>query len=154
MKYLLLLVSLFFSPLALAGELDSALAHSAAGIKTQSARMKVIAENIANADSTGTTPGAEPYRRKLISFSPVLDKKTGAQLVSVDKISRDKKTPFQAKFDPSHPAANEEGYVLLPNVKTSIEMLDMKEAERTYEANLRAIETSKKMYTSTIELMR
>lgn len=139
---------------AYADNLNNAMNHSTAGLKTQSARMKVIAENIANAGSTGSTPGAEPYRRKTISFSNELDKQRGVSVVTVDKISRDRKTPFKARFDPSHPAANEEGYVLLPNVSRSIEKLDMKEAERSYEANLGAIETTKRMYTGTIDLLR
>lgn len=137
-----------------AGNLDQAFAHSAAGMKTQSARMKVVAQNIANADSTGSTPGAEPYRRKTITVKSKLDPITGAQIVTVDNIGRDYESAFQARYEPNHPAANAEGYVLLPNVSTSTERLDMKESQRSYEANLSAIETTKRMYTNTIDLLR
>lgn len=137
-----------------AGGLDEAYLQSAAGMKAQSERMKVIAQNIANVSTTGQTPGAEPYRRKQIFFKNKTDKKTGLNVVQVDKISRDRKSPLAKRFDPSHPAANSEGYVLLPNVETSLENVDMKEAERSYEANLGAVETTKKMVSSTVDLLR
>jgi flagellar basal-body rod protein FlgC len=116
--------------------------------------MKVISENIANDSSIGTTPGAEPYRRKTINFKEKLDKQSGVKLVTVNKIGRDYKTAFGAKFDPANPAADEKGYVLLPNVENPVEMLDMKEAQRSYEANLGAMQTSKKMYLNTVELLK
>lgn len=139
---------------AYAGGLDDAMSQSVAGMKVQGARIKVIAQNIANADSTGDTPGALPYVRKTINFKNKFDKNTGIEVVTVDKIGKDNKSEFSARFDPSHPAANSEGYVLLPNVAKSIEMVDMKEAQRSYEANLGAVKTTKKMMMSTLELLR
>lgn len=123
-------------------------------MKTQSARMKVIAQNIANSGSTGTTPGAEPYRRKIITLKQKVDPETGNMVVKVDRIGRDYRTPFSAKYDPNHPAADNNGYVLLPNVSSTTEKLDMKESERSYEANLGAIGTSKRMYMNTLDLLR
>ena len=139
---------------ASAGSLDEAFIQSTSGMKAQGARMKVIAQNIANSSSTGQTPGAEPYRRKIIIFKNKIDKKTGYNVVQVENIKNDSKTPFNAKFSPSHPAANEDGYVLLPNVSSSLESVDMKEAQRSYEANLGAVETTKRMIGNTIELLR
>lgn len=137
-----------------AGGLDDAMNQSVAGMKAQSERMKVVAQNIANSSSTGTTPGAEPYRRKLIIFNNKTDKKTGYNVVQVQQIKDDRRTPLGAKFDPSHPAANKDGYVLLPNVEISLENVDIKEAQRSYEANLGAVETTKRMTNSTIDLLR
>jgi flagellar basal-body rod protein FlgC len=154
MKIVILSLFILFSSSAFAGSLDEAIMQSTAGMKAQGARMKVVAQNIANATSTGQTPGAEPYRRKLILFKNKIDKNSGYNIVQVDKIKGDRKTKFNAKFDPSHPAANQDGYVLLPNVEPAIENVDMKEAQRGYEANLGAAETSKKMIGSTIDLLR
>jgi flagellar basal-body rod protein FlgC len=150
----LVIFSTLFSHTAFASGLDDALMQSAAGMRVQSERMKVVSENIANQSSTGTTPGAEPYRRKTINFKNKVDKQTGVEMVTVNKIGRDYKTPLNAKFDPSNPAADEKGYVLTPNVDTPIEMVDMKEAQRAYEANMSAMSTSKKMYMTTIELLK
>jgi flagellar basal-body rod protein FlgC len=149
-----ILAVLFVPCLANAVDLDDAFTQSAAGMMVQSQRISVISQNIANADSTGTTPGALPYRRKTILFKNNIDPKTGKEVIGVAKVSRDYKTKFQATYDPGHPAADEDGYVLLPNVSRSIETVDMKEAERSYEANLGAIETTKRMYMNTLELMR
>jgi len=154
MKFKIFLLIVLTSSVAFAGSLDEAIMQSTSGMKAQGARMKVVAQNIANTTSTGQTPGAEPYRRKLIFFKNKIDKNTGYNVVQVDKITGDRKTKFNAKFDPSHPAANADGYVLLPNVEPTIENLDMKEAQRGYEANLGAVETSKKMIGSTIDLLR
>lgn len=143
-----------FSQTAKSSGLDDALIQSAAGMRTQSERMKIVSENIANQSSTGTTPGSEPYRRKTITFKNQVDKETGVEAVKVSKIGRDYKTPLRAKFDPGHPAADENGYVLTPNVDTPIEMVDMKEAQRSYEANISAMQTSKRMYMNTIELLK
>ena len=145
---------LIASSAAVAGGLDDAMNQSTAGMKAQSERMKVVSQNIANASSTGQTPGAEPYRRKVILFKNKQDKKTGYNVVQIEKIVSDKKTPLNAKFDPSHPAANSDGYVLLPNVETSVESVDMKEAERGYQANLGAVEITKRMVNNTIDLLR
>ena len=154
MKKTFLAIGLFACSAAFAGDLGDAFSHSAAGMRVQGARMKVVAQNIANADSTGSTPGADPYRRKIITFDNKYDREKGIVAVKVDNISKDYKTKFKAIYDPSHPAADENGYVLTPNVSTSIESLDMKEAERSYSANLGVIETTKRMYMQTIDLLR
>ncbi|MBL8808163.1 MAG: flagellar basal body rod protein FlgC [Rhodospirillales bacterium] len=134
-------------------DLQKSMRVSAAGMAAQSTRMRVIAENIANADSLGETPGADPYRRKTISFRNILDRQIGAQTVRVGKIGTDK-TSFTRRYEPSHPAADAEGYVLAPNVNNLIEVMDMRQAQRSYEANISVIETSKSMLTRTIDLLR
>jgi flagellar basal-body rod protein FlgC len=126
---------------------------SSSGLKTQQDRLKVVAQNIANAESTGTRPGEEPYRRKTITFKNALDKETGAQLVKTDKIGVDR-SAFPRKFEPNSPLADAEGYVLQPNVNPINEMIDMREARRGYEANLNVIEASKSMLSQTISLLR
>ncbi len=126
---------------------------SAAGMKTQGTRLRVIAENIANADSLATSPGELPYRRKTAVFKNVLDRETGLDTVHVHKIQKDP-TPFQRKYDPGHPAADADGYVLSTNVNALIEMTDMREAQRSYEANLNVIKASKAMLNETIEVLR
>lgn len=152
--FAILLLLLMSVASADASGLDDAFAQSAAGMRVQGERMKIISENIANSESTGNTSAAEPYRRKTITFENKFDKKQGTNIVAVKNTGKDYKSPFEARFDPGHPAADEKGYVLLPNVKTSIEMLDMKESQRTYEANLGAIETTKRMYNNTLDLLR
>lgn len=134
-------------------ELKNSMKVSASGMKAQSERIKVIAENLANADSLGKTPGADPYRRKVINFKSELDRATGASLVKAQKPARDK-SDFDLKFDPGHPAANADGYVKMPNVKSVIEMADMREAQRTYEANLNAVDTARQMISRTVDLLR
>lgn len=134
-------------------DLMNTIAISASGMKVQSSRLRVVSENIANADSTGTTPGSAPYRRKTISFKDHLDRETGARLVEVNKIATDS-SQFNRKYDPTNPAANAEGYVLTPNVNTIMEMMDMREARRGYEANLNVIEASKNMMSQGINIIR
>lgn len=126
---------------------------SAAGMKAQGTRLRVISENIANADSLGKKPGDQPYRRKVVTFKSELDKSIGLDTVRVDRIRSDK-SEFQKKFDPHHPAADANGYVLVPNVNPLIEMFDMREAQRSYEANLSAIKASKAMLSSTLDILR
>lgn len=133
--------------------LSDTLLVSAAGMKAQSERLRVISENVANADSTGRTAEEDPYRRKVVSFRNVLDKELGVEKVKVDRVSRDA-SDFMLRYQPWHPAANTEGYVKYPNVTTIIEMVDMREAQRGYEANLNAIEISKAMLMRTIDLLR
>ncbi|MFY7778790.1 MAG: flagellar basal body rod protein FlgC [Elstera sp.] len=133
--------------------LKDAMQISAAGMRAQGQRLRVISENLANADSTAQTPGGEPYRRKIMTFKNVLDRSINADMVRVNKIMPDSKD-FELKYDPSHPAANAEGYVLRPNVNSLVEMSDMREAQRSYEANLSVIETSKAMLSRTIGLLR
>jgi flagellar basal-body rod protein FlgC len=133
-------------------ELYNAMAISAAGMKAQSMRMRVISENLANSDTTGETAGSDPYRRKTISFKSELDRANGVDKVTVDKIDRDQ-SDFRLKYDPSHPAADKNGYVKLPNVNPIIETMDMKEANRSYEANLSAIELSRGMLMKTVGML-
>ncbi len=133
--------------------LKDAMQISAAGMKAQGQRLRVISENLANADSTAQTPGGEPYRRKILTFKNVLNRSIGADMVQVNKIMPDAKD-FELKYDPSHPAANAEGYVLRPNVNSLVELSDMRQAQRSYEANLSVIETSKAMLSRTIGLLR
>tara|TARA_Y100000815_G_scaffold243123_1_gene240440 strand:+ start:102 stop:515 length:414 start_codon:yes stop_codon:yes gene_type:complete len=134
-------------------DLISSLKISAAGMKVQGIRLRVISENLANADSLPTGPGKSPYRRKNIQFQNVLNRELGLNLVKVKKIGVDK-SEFNRRFDPGHPAADEKGYVQTPNVKTLIEVMDMREAQRSYEANLTAIRTARSMMRRTIDLLR
>ena len=126
---------------------------SASGMKAQSDRLRVVSENIANAESVGTRPGEMPYRRKTISFDNHLDREIGAELVKTKKIGTDR-SDFKRKYDPNHPAADAQGYVLYPNVNSIMEMMDMREARRGYEANLNVIEASKSMLSQSINLLR
>ncbi len=135
-------------------EILNAMKISAMGMRAQGARIRVISENIANADTTGDTPGADPYRRQNITFKNELDRKIGAKLVEVDKIGVDLEAPFRLKYIPDHPAADENGYVKLPNVNSLIEMMDVREAQRSYEANLGMIEQARTMALRTIDLLR
>ena len=106
---------------------------AASGMTAQTARLRIISENVANADSTGSTPGEDPFRRKTISFAELIDRDSGATLVEVDRIGRDQ-SDFRLDYDPSHPAADEAGYVKRPNVEPIIEMANMREASRNYES--------------------
>lgn len=124
-----------------------------AGMHAQGDRLRVVAENIANVDSTGSTPGAEPYRRKTITFSNILDQHMGIDKVVTSGYGTDK-TPFKKKFEPGNPAADGQGYVLYPNVDSVIELVDMHEAQRDYEANLNVIDVSKSMISQTLGLLK
>ena len=135
-------------------DIMNAMTISAHGMKAQGARIRVISENIANADTTGLTPGADPYRRQTISFKNELDREMGIRLVDVGDIGVDNDAQFGLEFNPDHPAADEEGYVKTSNVNTMIEMMDIREAQRSYEANLGLIEQSRAMITRTIDLLR
>ncbi|MCK6418474.1 MAG: flagellar basal body rod protein FlgC [Alphaproteobacteria bacterium] len=137
----------------MSSDILNAMTISAMGMKAQGTRLRVISENVANADTTGTKPGEDPYRRKTITFKNVLDRENDMRLVKVDKIGADTK-PFELKYNPSHPAANEEGYVKMPNVNTLIEVMDVREAQRSYEANLGLIDQSRSMAMRTIDLLR
>lgn len=123
------------------------------GMRAQGLRLRVISENIANADSVSDVPGGDPYRRKVITFKNVMDDALQADVVGVREIGEDS-SEFQLRFDPAHPAANEDGYVQLPNVSTLVETMDMREANRSYQANLQLIETAKNMYAQTVGLLR
>jgi flagellar basal-body rod protein FlgC len=133
--------------------LSDTLQIAAAGMKAQDDRLRIVAENLANADSTASTPGGKPYQRKTITFQNVLDKQLGFETVKIAKRGTDN-SDFQKKYDPSHPAADEQGYVLYPNVSPIVEMIDMQESRRAYEANLNVVQVSKAMLVQTIDLLR
>ncbi|MCB9982251.1 MAG: flagellar basal body rod protein FlgC [Rhodospirillales bacterium] len=135
-------------------EILNAMQISASGMRAQGTRIRVISENVANANTTGETPGADPYRRQTISFKNVLDREAGVKKVEVNKIGEDYEDKFKLKYEPGHPAANEEGYVKYPNVSPLIETMDIREAQRSYEANLGMIEQSRTMVMRTIDLLR
>jgi flagellar basal-body rod protein FlgC len=126
---------------------------SAAGMRVQGARIRMITENIANADTTAAAPGGEPYRRQVMTFRNAFDREIGADTVRIGKVSRDP-SPFVEKFDPGHPAADARGYVRTANVSALIETADLKEAQRSYEANLGVIKASKSMLQQTIDVLR
>ena len=134
-------------------DLETSLKIAAAGMHAQSARLRVTAENLANARSTGETPGDDPYRRKTISFANALDRATGAELVEVRRYGQDT-APFEHRFEPSHPAANDKGYVSYPNVNPLVELMDMREAQRSFEANLTALQQARGMLQRTLDLLR
>lgn len=127
---------------------------SAAGLGAQSARLKIIAQNIANADSVGTRDGSkDPYRRQTVTFKEVYDKEMGMKVVKADKVSPDN-SDFTRKFEPGNPEADTQGYVSYPNVNSLVEMVDMREARRGYEANLNVIEASKSMFSDTLNIIK
>ncbi|MCB8837929.1 flagellar basal body rod protein FlgC [Aurantimonas sp. VKM B-3413] len=126
---------------------------ASSGITAQSTRMKVVSENIANAQTTGTTPGSDPYQRKTVSFQSEIDKLTGADLVEVGKISADR-SPFVIEHDPGNPAANADGYVKKSNVRMLVEMADMRDANRSYEANVQVVKQARELINMTIDLLR
>lgn len=134
-------------------DLVNSLSIAASGMKAQSDRLRIVAENIANVDSAGEAPGDTPYRRKTISFKNELDRELGVQKVQVSKYGVDN-SDFIRKYDPAHPAADQEGYVNMPNVNTLVELVDMREARRGYEANVNVIEVSKGMLSQTINMLR
>jgi flagellar basal-body rod protein FlgC len=134
-------------------DLMNSIKISASGMRAQGTRLRVVAENVANAESLGNTPGADPYRRKTIAFENILDRDLNADMVKVAKIGRDR-SDFSLVYEPHHPLSNEDGYLKRPNVNTLIEMTDMREAGRSYEANLSVIESSKSLIQRTIELIR
>lgn len=128
-----------------------ALSVAASALRAQQARMRIIAENIANADSTGQTPGADPYRGKIPVFEAAkIDGAMGVKLAAV----RPDETPFEMEYDPSHPAADANGYVKRPNVKSLIQSMDMRDAQRAYEANLNVIETTRSMEQKTLDILK
>jgi flagellar basal-body rod protein FlgC len=123
------------------------------GLFAQSTRMRILSENIANAETTGKTPGADPYQRKTISFESVADQTEGVDLVQVGEISRDK-AAFRTEYMPGHPAADDKGYVKLPNIDMLTELADMREASRSYTANTQVIKQVRELVSMTIDLLR
>jgi flagellar basal-body rod protein FlgC len=132
---------------------DDTLKTASSAMAAQTLRLRTISENIANANSTANSPGADPYRRKLVTFKNVLDRETGADTVKVDRIVPDA-APFEMKFMPGHPAADANGYVRMPNVNPLIEMGDLREAQRSYQANVDVIDATNTMISRAVDLLR
>ena len=126
---------------------------SGSGMRAQGQRLRVIAQNIANANSLPQEPNENPYRRKILTFRNEFDRAVGLEMVRVNRVRADM-SEFNRRYEPSHPAADADGYVLTPNVNTIIEMTDMREAQRSYEANMNVIKTSKSLLNSALELLR
>lgn len=134
-------------------DLTKTMQIAAAGMAAQSTRLRVVSENLANADSTAQVPGGDPYRRKVVTFRSALDRALGAETVKVAGI-KPAMGEFQRRFDPAHPAADKDGYVLMPNVNPLIEMMDMREAQRSYQANVSVIDAAKAMISRTLEILQ
>ena len=129
------------------------IAIAASGLRAQAGRMRVISENIANADSTAPRPGAEPYRRKIPTFRSEVDRTLDAQIVALGRVRTDP-SEFRLKHEPGHPSADANGNVQYPNVNSLVEMTDLKEAQRSYEANINLITASRRMIQRTIEILK
>ena len=134
-------------------DLKDAMHVAAAGMKVQGTRMRLVAQNLANADSTALRPGGEPYRRQTITFQNRLDRALGIETVGVARTGTDP-GPFNRRFEPGHPAADADGYVLMPNLDPLLEMMDLREAQRSFEANLNAMSLARTMVQRTIDLLR
>jgi flagellar basal-body rod protein FlgC len=133
-------------------DLNEAIGVAASGLTAQSQRLRIISENLANAESTGSTPGAEPYRRKIVSFHSVLDRATNITRVRTGPVQT-ASGDFERRYDPNHPGADAQGYVMMPNVNPLIEMMDMREAQRSYEANMNVIDAAKAMISRALDLL-
>jgi flagellar basal-body rod protein FlgC len=129
------------------------IAIAASGLRAQAGRMRVISENIANADSTAARAGADPYRRKIPTFRSEMDRALDAQTVAMGRIRTDR-SDFRTKYEPGHPSADANGYVKYPNVNSLVEMMDMREAQRSYESNLNVIGATRRMIQRTLEILR
>lgn len=126
---------------------------AASGLRAQSDRMRIHAENIANSQSTALDPGGDPYRRQIPLFKTVVDRESGLQTVAMSKVLPDK-SEFGKKYDPSHPSADGMGYIKTSNVNSLVESMDMRQAQRSYEANLNVIEAARSMMNRTLDLLR
>ena len=131
----------------------SSLRIAATGLHAQNARMRIIAENIANADSAGKTADEDPYRRRIPTFEAVMNDEAGGKIVELGKIAYDM-SDFQSRYEPGHPAADANGYVKYPNVNTLIESMDMRSAQRTYEANLNVVTVTRSMLGRTLDILK
>jgi flagellar basal-body rod protein FlgC len=129
------------------------LAVASSGLRAQIGRMRVISENIANADSVAQTPGGDPYRRRVVTFSAELDRTLGANVVQIGPVETDN-SDFLVKHEPGNPAANAQGDVKYPNVNSLVEMTDLRDAQRSYEANLNVISATKRMLQRTIDILK
>ena len=123
------------------------------GMKAQAERLRIIAENMANADSMATRAGEEPYRRRVVAFKDYVDAQTGAHKVKVAGVVTDN-SELPKKYDPNHPAADAQGYVTMPNVNPLVEMMDMKEAQRSYDANLTMMQTARDMNSKVLDILK
>ena len=133
-------------------DFTTSLIVAASGMRAQSERMRTISENIANANSTATTPGGDPYRRKITTMNSEFDRELSATLVTSGKPVADS-TAFRVQYDPGNPLADAKGYVKLPNVNELVEIMDMREAQRSYEADLTVMDASKSMLARTVDLL-
>jgi flagellar basal-body rod protein FlgC len=129
------------------------LAIASSGLRAQIGRMRIISENIANADSVAQTPGGDPYRRRIVTFSSELDRELGANVVKLGPVETDN-SDFQIKHEPGNPAANAQGDVKYPNVNTLVEMTDLRDAQRSYEANLNVVTATRKMLQRTLDILK
>jgi len=134
-------------------DFTKSMAIAASGLRAQAGRMRVISENIANSDSTAQQPGGDPYRRRIPTFASQLDRTIGAQVVTLGPVRPDP-TDFQVKYEPGHPAADASGYVKLSNVNPLVEMTDLRDAQRSYEANLNVITATRRMLARTLDILR
>jgi flagellar basal-body rod protein FlgC len=141
------------SPINGSGPLSQAMASAASGMRAQSLRARLVAENLANANSSATGPNGQPYQRKTMTFQQAIDQATGAGIVRPGRAVADQ-TPFRTSYDPSHPAADANGYVKLPNVSEMVEEADMREAERSYEANLATMSQARSMFSKTLDILK
>lgn len=126
---------------------------AAAGLRAQASRMRIIAENVANAESTGRTPDEDPYQRQIPVFDAEMNRELGARMVRMNDVRLDDRE-FRSVYEPGHPAADAEGYVRYPNVSSLIELMDMRDAQRSYEANLTMVEGTRRMLERTLDLLR
>ena len=129
------------------------LAIAASGLRAQAGRMRIISQNIANADSTPSSPGADPYRRKIPTFHSEFDRALDVQLVELGKVQTDQ-SDFRLKYEPGHPAADANGNVKYPNVNPLVEMTDMREAQRSYQANINVVTATRRMLQRTIDILK
>jgi flagellar basal-body rod protein FlgC len=135
------------------GDFTKSMSIATSGLRAQAGRMRVISENVANADSTASTAGGDPYRRKVPTFSSELDRALDAKVVALGKVVPDQ-TAFRVKHDPGNPAADAAGNVKYPNVNPLIEMTDMRDAQRSYEANLNIIAATRRMIQRTLDILK
>jgi flagellar basal-body rod protein FlgC len=126
---------------------------AASGLRAQMGRMRIISENIANVDSVAETPGGDPYRRKIVTFTSELDRTLGANVVQLGPVQTDN-SDFLVRHEPGNPAADANGNVKYPNVNTLIEMTDLRDAQRSYEANLNVITATRRMLKLTIDMLK
>jgi len=129
------------------------IAIAASGLRAQAGRIRVISENVANADSTAQRPGADPYRRRIPTFRAEVDRALEAKVVAMGPVRADP-SDFRTRYEPGHPAADANGYVKYPNVNSVVEMTDMREAQRSYEANLNVVGATRRMIQRTIDILR